>query len=63
MIKGLLSLFSHLYFCLQEDVFAEYITENVSDFPALLSKYCNGNSLMTFSNFVKVLCHLLNENL
>nr|XP_022319072.1 E3 SUMO-protein ligase ZNF451-like [Crassostrea virginica] len=47
----------------KEDVFAEYITENVSDFPALLSKYCNGNSLMTFSNFVKVLCHLLNENL
>lgn len=51
----------------KEDVFTEYITEHVSNFSELLDKYINHSSkeqnLKTFSNFVTILCHLLEENI
>ncbi|XP_061182624.1 E3 SUMO-protein ligase ZNF451-like [Saccostrea echinata] len=49
----------------KEEVFSEYITEYFSNFSDL-SKPENAESKMrkeTFSNFVKFLCHLLEENL
>lgn len=53
----------------KEDVFTEYITEHISNFTKLLAKYITGYSgskeqtLKTFSNFVCVLCHVLEENM
>ncbi|XP_048763268.1 uncharacterized protein LOC125671539 isoform X2 [Ostrea edulis] len=51
----------------KEEVFSEYLTEHISNFTEILSKYENVDSkierdkqeMETFSNFVNVLCRLL----